>query len=169
LISCFGSIVVVGSGDCSTAYRGALPRTPGFFEAWTEALDARVYGPRCRRRGVADDPRAMPPALVLADGFRRLCFDYPSGGLRPRRARFAFRQRGGVRALFEPRFLIGLDEGLLGFVAVVVPPVGLHEHGVDLFEIDAVGLVANGVSGVRSAVQRCLLRGIHSRHSMRFL
>jgi hypothetical protein len=37
-----------------------------------------------------------------------------------------------------------LDEGLLGFVAVVVPPVGLHEHGVDLFEVNGLGLVANG-------------------------
>jgi hypothetical protein len=46
--------------------------------------------------------------------------------------------------LFEPRFLVGLDEGLLGFVAVVVAPVGLHEHGVDLFETDVLGLIPDG-------------------------
>ena len=32
----------------------------------------------------------------------------------------------------------------MGFVAVVVPPVGLHEHGVDLFEVNGLGLIANG-------------------------
>ncbi len=31
-----------------------------------------------------------------------------------------------------------------GFVAGVVPPVWLHEHGVDLFEPDGLGLVAHG-------------------------
>jgi YD repeat-containing protein len=64
--------------------------------------------------------------------------------LRPRSARFPFRQKGSAQALFEARFLVGLDQGLLGFVVVIVPPVGLHEHGVGLFETDALGLVANG-------------------------
>ena len=31
-----------------------------------------------------------------------------------------------------------------GFVAGVVPPVGLHEHGVDLFEIDGFAVIADG-------------------------
>jgi len=41
-------------------------------------------------------------------------------------------------------FLIGENDGLLGFVAGVVTPVGLHEHGVDLFEINGFGAVAHG-------------------------
>ena len=41
-------------------------------------------------------------------------------------------------------FLIGENDGLLGFVAGVVTPVGLHEHGVDLFEINGLGAVAHG-------------------------
>jgi len=41
-------------------------------------------------------------------------------------------------------FLVGGDEGLLRFFTGVVPPVGLHEHGVDLLEIDGLGLVAHG-------------------------
>jgi len=41
-------------------------------------------------------------------------------------------------------FLVGGDEGLLRFFTGVVPPVGLHEHGVDLLEIDGLGLVAYG-------------------------
>jgi len=49
-----------------------------------------------------------------------------------------------VRALFRSGFLVGLDQRLDGFVAAVVPPVGLHEHGVDLFETDGPGLVADG-------------------------
>jgi hypothetical protein len=43
-----------------------------------------------------------------------------------------------------PGFLIGEDDGLPGFVAGVVTPVGLHEHGVDLFEINCFGAVAHG-------------------------
>ena len=31
-----------------------------------------------------------------------------------------------------------------GFVAGVVPPVGLHEDGVDLFEIDGCGAISDG-------------------------
>jgi hypothetical protein len=41
-------------------------------------------------------------------------------------------------------FLVGEDDGLLGFVAGVVMPVGLHEHGVDLLQIDDFGAVAHG-------------------------
>jgi hypothetical protein len=32
-----------------------------------------------------------------------------------------------VCELFDSGFLVGLDDGLGGFVAVVVPPMGLHE------------------------------------------
>ena len=41
-------------------------------------------------------------------------------------------------------FLIGENDGLLGFVTGVVTPVGLHEHGVDLFEVNGFGAVAHG-------------------------
>ena len=41
-------------------------------------------------------------------------------------------------------FLVGEDEGLCGFVLHVVAPVRLHEHGVDLLEIDGLDLVADG-------------------------
>ena len=41
-------------------------------------------------------------------------------------------------------FLIGENGGLLRFVTGVVTPVGLHEYGVDLFEIDGFGAVAHG-------------------------
>ncbi len=39
--------------------------------------------------------------------------------------------------------LVGEDERLGGFVLHVVAPVRLHEHGVDLLEIDGLGLVAH--------------------------
>jgi hypothetical protein len=41
-------------------------------------------------------------------------------------------------------FLVGEDDGLLGFVAGVVAPVGLHEHGIDLLETDGFDAVAHG-------------------------
>jgi len=41
--------------------------------------------------------------------------------------------------------LIGGYDGLGGFVAGVVPPVGLHEHCIDLFEIDGFGAVTHGL------------------------
>jgi len=41
-------------------------------------------------------------------------------------------------------FLIGENGGLLRFVTGVVTPVGLHEHGVDLFEINGFGAVTHG-------------------------
>ncbi|MEI6604774.1 MAG: hypothetical protein WCP35_05655 [Verrucomicrobiota bacterium] len=40
--------------------------------------------------------------------------------------------------------LVGENEGLGGLVLHVVAPVRLHEHGVDLLEIDGLGLVADG-------------------------
>ncbi|RYD62329.1 MAG: hypothetical protein EOP84_34700, partial [Verrucomicrobiaceae bacterium] len=50
----------------------------------------------------------------------------------------------GCMGLFPAGFLIGLDEGLGGFVLGVLTPVGLHEDGVDLFDADGFGLVADG-------------------------
>jgi hypothetical protein len=50
----------------------------------------------------------------------------------------------GTKWLFWPGFLVGDNKRLSGFVLGVVPPVGLHEHGVDLFEVDDFGLVADG-------------------------
>jgi hypothetical protein len=43
-----------------------------------------------------------------------------------------------------PVFLVVGDERFFWFVALVVTPVGLHEDGVDLFEIDGFGVIANG-------------------------
>ena len=37
-----------------------------------------------------------------------------------------------------------MDEGLLRFVTGVVAPVRLHEHGVDLLEIDGFDAISNG-------------------------
>ena len=51
---------------------------------------------------------------------------------------------GDVFGLFGTGFLIAVDKGLGGFFLGVVPPVGLHEDSVDLFEIDGFGLVAHG-------------------------
>ena len=53
-------------------------------------------------------------------------------------------RRTGGGGLFGFGFLIVDDEWLGGLVAGVVTPVGLHEHGIDLFEIDGFGLVAHG-------------------------
>lgn len=46
--------------------------------------------------------------------------------------------------LFWPKFLIGDNRWLSGLILGVVPPVRLHEHGIDLLEVDDFGLVANG-------------------------
>ena len=45
-------------------------------------------------------------------------------------------RRTGGGGLFRFGLLVVGDERLGGLVAGVVAPVGLHEHGVDLFEID---------------------------------
>ncbi len=49
----------------------------------------------------------------------------------------------GTEWLFWPGLLVGDNKWLGGFVLGVVPPVRLHEHGVDLLEIDDFGLVAH--------------------------
>jgi len=41
--------------------------------------------------------------------------------------------------------LVGVNDGLDRFAAGVVAPVGLHEHGVDLLEVDGSGMVAHGL------------------------
>jgi hypothetical protein len=91
--------------------------------------------------GMASLGDAMPSVA-----FRRLsltlCFDYPSARLRPRRACFCFVKRfvlGGFGY-----FLVSVDERLGWFVAGIVTPVRLHEHGVDLFETDGFCLVSHG-------------------------
>jgi len=40
---------------------------------------------------------------------------------------------------------VGVNHGLDRFAAGVVPPVGLHEHCVDLFEVHGSGAVAHGL------------------------
>jgi hypothetical protein len=80
------------------------------------------------------------------DGFRRLCFDHPLARLRPRKACLRL-VKSGWNDLLESRFrgsLVAVDKRLGGFLPGVVPPVRLHEHGFDLFEIDGFGLVADG-------------------------
>jgi hypothetical protein len=42
--------------------------------------------------------------------------------------------------------LAGLRKWLDGFAGGVVPPVGLHEHGVDLFDIYGFDPVAHGLN-----------------------
>ena len=89
--------------------------------------------------------RAMPPDVFLVTAFVASVFDYPLARLRPRSACLCLVKSvlplAGYLS-FGPGFLIALDEGLGGFVLGVVPPVGLHEDGVDLFEVDGFGLVA---------------------------
>ena len=45
--------------------------------------------------------------------------------------------------------VVGGDEGLGGFIASVVTPVGLHEDGVDLFEVDGFFFGRARLLGVR--------------------
>ena len=67
------------------------------------------------------------------------------GGSRPRVARVRLAGKGCVFGSARTLgFLIGEDDGLRWFVTGVVTPVGLHEHGVDLFEIDGARAVAHG-------------------------
>ena len=80
-------------------WRGSAP-DPGIFKGMDRGLGMTGVGIQRGRGHVgAVHPRAMPPALVLADVIRRLCFDYPSSRLRPRIARFLFRQKCGVSAI----------------------------------------------------------------------
>jgi hypothetical protein len=53
-----------------------------------------------------------------------------------RRKIFVLRCGGG--------FVVGGEDGWLGFVLGIVTPVGLEEDGVDLLEIDGLGAVADG-------------------------
>ena len=69
------------------------------------------------------------------------------GGSRPRVARLCFAGKSFFcvcPAASVLGFLIGENDGLLGFVTGVVTPVRLHEHGVDLFEVNGFGVVAHG-------------------------
>ncbi len=91
--------------------------------------------------GMASVGDAMP-SLVVRRLSLALCFDYPLAWLRPRRACFCFVKRFLLGSF--GCFLVGGDERLVWFVAGVVTPVGLHEDGVDVFEVDGFGLVAHG-------------------------
>lgn len=91
VMSCFGSVVVMGFLDCSTAYRGVpsfakatvdkLPRTRGFFEACTEDSGCRVW--ECNVAGGmarAGFSAGHAPWFCLADGFRRSYCDFGECG-----------------------------------------------------------------------------------------
>jgi hypothetical protein len=98
--------------------------------------------------GVTD---VMPcPRFFLLGGFRSpSVLTIPWLWLRPRRACLCFVKRVVLGWAFFLLgkfgcFLVGGDEWLGGFVAGVMTPVGLHEDGVDLFEVDGFGLVAHG-------------------------
>ena len=122
--------------------RGFAP-DPRIFKAWTDALhdgfddaEGRIPGIReCAPVCAATSSASHPLRLSL-------------GGSRPRVARLCL--AGNCRLSHAAvgtsglGFLVGEDDGLLGFVAGVVAPVGLHEHGIDLLETDGFGAVAHG-------------------------
>lgn len=92
----------------------------------------------------------MPPDFAWT-AFVASVFDYPLAGCVPAEPASVWSKvfAGTVGSqelmmLFRSGFLVAVDEGLGGFVLGVVSPVGLHEDGVDLFEIDGFGLVADG-------------------------
>ncbi|MBK1884262.1 hypothetical protein JIN85_17720 [Luteolibacter pohnpeiensis] len=81
-------------------------------------------------RSVAVDPGY--PWLVASQQSQR-----PFG-----RKSFVLRCGGG--------FVVGSEDGWLGFGLGIVTPVGLEEDGVDLFEIDGFGAVSDGFDGEAS-------------------
>ena len=81
----------------------------------------------------------MPSGFLTA--FVVSLFDYPSARPASPQCWPPFRQKWLSGLPGSP--VSGYD-GLGGFVAGVVPPVGLHEDGVDLFEVDGFGIIPNG-------------------------
>ena len=81
----------------------------------------------------------MPSGFLTA--FVVSLFDYPLARPASPQCRPPFRQKWLGRLLGS---LVGGYDGLGGFVAGVVPPVGLHEDGVDSFEIDGFGVISDG-------------------------
>ena len=81
----------------------------------------------------------MPSGFLTA--FVVSLFDYPLARPASPQCWLPFRQKwlSGL-----PGSPVGGYDGLGGFIAGVVPPVGLHEDGVDLFEIDGFGAATNG-------------------------
>lgn len=88
------------------------------------------------------------PLRFLVTAFVASVSDYPLAGCVPAEPASVWSKEfllsGRYVILFLAGFLIAVDEGLGGFVLGIVPPVGLHEDGVDLFEIDSSGLIADG-------------------------
>jgi len=79
---------------------------------------------------------------VCYDVISRTGSGYPLGELLPSSARPPFFQKVFLCFGWE---VLGFDEeGLIWFLGLVLSPVGLHEDGVDLFEVDGFGLVAHG-------------------------
>jgi len=125
---------------------GALPRTPGFFKAWQRAPNGRILNKiaggmaTCFRGSCPLTFFATPSvASVLTIPWRVASQHCPPPFGQKRQALGA-----GTKWLFWPGFLVGDNKWLRGLVLGVVPPVRLHEHGVDLFEIDDFGLVSDG-------------------------
>ena len=91
--------------------------------------------------GMTTRCRGSCPLTLFCDAFGRLCFDYPLAGCFPALPASVCQKdcpatAAGTKWLFRPGFLVGENEWLGRFVPGVVTPVRLHEHGVDLFEID---------------------------------
>ena len=116
---------------------------PRIFKAWTDARYDEFYDAEGRIPGVRE---CAPVCCATSSASHPLRLSL--GGSRPRVARLCLAGKVLVlhRALAASAlgFLVGEDDGLLGFVAGVVTPVGLHEPGVDLLQIDGFGVVAHG-------------------------
>ena len=116
---------------------GLCPKPRDFLEAWQRTRNA-IALIRCRGHGVTRCdalPSGFLTALVVS------LFDYPLARPASPQWRPPIRQQWLARLLGS---LVGGYDGLGGFVAGVVPPVGLHEDGVDLFEIDGFGVIIDG-------------------------
>jgi len=104
--------------------RGAAP-DPGIFQGMTDAPN-EVFS-RISKRGRAYLRCSEDNALVFLRRRRSHPSGYPSAGCVPAEPASVWPESFRVVS----GFLVGGDEGLLRFFTGVVPPVGLHEHGVD--------------------------------------
>jgi hypothetical protein len=123
---------------------GALPRTPGFLEAWQRTPNGRwIHVAGGMTHVIAwSCPRLFLTAFVvsvLTIPWRVASPQSPP----PFGQECLFGTESPQAGVAGVGFLVGENEGLGGLVLYVVPPVRLHEHGVDLLEIDGLGLVAH--------------------------
>ncbi len=59
-------------------------------------------------------------------------------------SRRLFHQRSGSPWLGAHRLLVAGDDGLWRFAVLIMAPVGLEQHRIDLLEIDGFGAIADG-------------------------